>query len=232
MHKTDAFSYLFDIGQDILHAGLDPETNVALCQLGDSTAQTPDSDAAELWQTPGVWSLPAAPTPGQPACQAVCLKRSDHDIIIATRDVRNSSIYGNLKPGETCVGASTGQARTLYKANGSINHIVTSDNTPGGTMFSESLGPDGFSLVTPWGGITINSAGITITAGNAALVLTAEGDAKLIGQTASVNGSVAAIAGTVMTMIGPEATPVTGAGYGPPGGGPVVLASTHVFVSP
>ena len=227
---TDVFSYLLDIGQDVLFAGLDKMTNTILCQLGDATQQTPDSDAAELWQTPGVWSLPAAPTQGSPSCQAICIKHSDRDIIIATRDLRSSAIYGNLKAGETCVGASTGQARTLYKANGSINHVTTSDNTSGGMTISEHLGPDGYVLSTPWGGITINSQGITITSGQAAVILTAGGDAKLLGTTATVHGSVAAIVGDVLTTVGPKpAAPATPCLYGLTG--LTAIPSTNVFIS-
>jgi hypothetical protein len=229
---AESFSYFFDVGKDILFAGLDAATNTILCQIGNATSAVPDSDSCELWQTPGVWSLPAPPTQGKPSCQSLVLKHSDRDIIFATRDLRNSAIYGNLKSGETCVGASTGQARTIYKKDGSVNTVTTSDNTAGGQTMLNHFGPDGLNVITPWGGITINSQGITITAGSAALVLTSGGNATLSGTKVSVQGSIAALSGTVGTFLGPNATPnpVQGVAYSPVG--PINVVSTSVFVSP
>ena len=228
VHGT--FSYLFDVGKDVLFAAIDAATKTILCQLGDSTKQVPDSDQAEIWGPPGLWSLPAPPTQGGSSCQALTIKHSDRDIIFATRDLRRSSIYGNLKSGETCVGANIGQARTIYKADGTITDVTTSDNTPGGTTISQTVGPEGYTLSTPWGGITINSQGITITAGQAALMLTASGDAKLIGQTATVHGSVAALVGDVITTVGPKpAAPATPCLYGPTA--LAGLPSSNVFIS-
>lgn len=231
-HAAEMFSYYFDVGKDILFSGLDRATNTILCQIGNSASQVVDSDACELWQTPGVWSLPAAPTQGKPSCQALILKHSNRDMIFATRDLRNSAIYGNLKPGETCVGASTGQARILFKADGSVNTVTTSDNTAGGQTLLHHFGPDGLNIVTPWGGITVNSTGITLTAGSSALTLTAAGKAMLTGTQVAVQGSVAAISGTVGTFIGPNATPNPAQGCAYSSVGPINLISTSVFVSP
>jgi hypothetical protein len=233
-HKVaQAFGYLFDVGKDILFAGLDKATKTILCQLGDATNQVADSDQAELWQQPGFWSLPAPPTQGKPSCQAVVLKRSDRDIIIATRDLRSSAIYGNLKPGETCVGASVGQARTLYKANGAVVHYTTQNNQAGGPGVSSYTGPDKIQLVIGACSITLDpTAGITISTGAAAITLDPSGNLKVMGTQVGVQGSAVAIAGTVGTFLGRTPTAVTGVAYGPPGAGPVALASASVFVSP
>lgn len=148
-----AFSYLFDVGKDILFSELDKATQTILCQTGDATNQVTDADVAELWQQPGFWSLPAPPTQGKPSCQAIVLKRSDHDIIIATRDLRSSSIYGNLQPGETCVGASStaSQARSVYKLDGSISHATTDTNKANGNLVIRRLTPSEDRFWSPWG---------------------------------------------------------------------------------
>lgn len=231
MNRNDIFSALFDFA-DVLVTVLNRTTKVIQAQIGDATGATPDSDDAEWWQASGFASLPAAPTQGSGggACQAVVLKHGDRDVIIASRDTRNSGIYGNLKSGETCVYAATGQARTLYKANGAIVHYTTADNTSSGTGVSAYFGPDKIQLINQWGAITIDSNGITLTSGGASLQLTPTGDAKMLGTTASVHGSAAAISGDVMTMIGPHATPANPALWGL--SGVAGVASTNVFVSP
>lgn len=157
--ERDAFSYLFNVGQDVLHSGLDAETTTILCQLGDCATGVADSDAAELWQQPGFWSLPAAPTQGQPSCQTVVVKRSDKDIIIATRDLRVSYLYGNLQPGETVVGATAAQGRTAYKVDGSISHATTDDNTKTGNLVMRSLAPTGEGFTAPFGSSTHDATG-------------------------------------------------------------------------
>jgi phage gp45-like len=233
MHPSEAFSFFFDVGKDVLFTFLDKTTNVILAQLGDSTTGTPDTDQSEWWQHVGISSRPAVPTKGSSSCQTVTLKRSDRDMVIATRDTRGTAIYGNLKDGETCIYAATGQARTLYKANGAIVHYTTSDNTTGGTSVTAYFGPDAIRLSNQFGGISIDSSGITLTTGQAALTLSMAGIAKLLGTQVAVQGSVAAISGSVSTCVGPNAlplNPVSACAYGP--AGPVNIVSTNVFISP
>jgi|SRR6185312_10070947 len=231
-----AAAYLYSIGKDVLYAAINKVTGVVEVQLGDSVEGTADSDKAELWYPPGFVAIPAPPTKGQASCQAIAFQRGDHDAIVATRDTRNSSIYGKLKAGETCVFASIGQARTIYKADGSITHYTTADNSPGGVQHSVTLSPDGWKVVTQFGSITLDAAGITLTVGPAALVLTPAGLAKLMGTQASMQGSIAAVAGTIATCLGPAATPTPGApsltsaihGLNGASGAP----SVNVFISP
>jgi hypothetical protein len=235
----EAFGQLFDVGKDILIAYVDQATNVILAQFGDAMNDVADSDTAEVWGPPGYYAIPANPTKATGstiagACQALVLKGSDRDRAFATRDVRDSSVYGNLKPGERCIAAGyPSQGRVLFKANGAVVAYTTSDNTPSGKSVSAYVGPDKIQLSNPFGAITIDSTGITMTAGQAGLQLLATGDAKLIGQTATVSGSVAAIAGQVMTMIGPKATPATPIAIQAPGSpGATSLPSLTVFGSP
>ena len=235
MHSpNDVFARFFDIGKDILSAAVDKVTNVILCQVGNATDSTADSDSAELWGPPGYYAVPAAPTAGQPSCQSITLKQSDHDIIVGTRDTRDSKIYGNLKPGDRCIAAGfPGQARVLVKETGPVVLMTTSNNTSSGTSITLDLSPNGFHVSTPWGGIVLDATGITLTTGQAALTLSPTGDAKLVGQTALVQGSIAAIAGTVMTTVGnvpPGSTPATAGALhlGPTGPAP----SATVLIGP
>ncbi len=230
---AELFSYLFDVGKDVLNTVLNPTTKVIQAQIGDSTSGSVTSNNAEWWQHTGFASRPTTPTKGNSSCQVIALKRSDHDIIIATRDTRGTSIYGNLKDGETCIYASQGQARTLYKANGAIIHYTTSDNTAGGTSVSAYIGPDAIRLTNQFGGLSIDSSGITLSTGQAAVTLSVAGIAKLLGTQVAVQGSVAAISGSVSTCVGPNAlplNPLSACAYSP--AGPINLVSTNVFISP
>jgi hypothetical protein len=148
---SDLFSYLFSAGFDVLNATVDPTTGAMLLQIGDSTAQTVDSDGCELWQQSGFASMPQAPVPGQSGCQGIAIKRGDRDLVFATRDVRAANIYGNLAMGETCVYAAGSQARTVYKADGSITHITTDDNTATGNSVLSRTTPTEERFWAPFG---------------------------------------------------------------------------------
>ena len=233
MNVSEIFGFLFDLGVDVLSSTLDKETNVITVQLGDVQKGVADSNSAEWWQHAGFCSNPAPPTAGNSACQALVLKRSDRDIVFATSDKRASKIYAQLQPGETCVYATKGMARTFYKANGAVVLYTTSDNTESGKSISLYFGPDKVQLAHQYGSFTLDSNGWSISAGQAALFLLKSGTAKLTGKKAILAGMVATITGKMSTFIGNgTATPVTGIGYSKPGPGPVASASATVFVSP
>lgn len=148
---SNAATYLFSIGADIMATTVDKVTNVILAQLGDSTTEQVDSDAAEVWGPIGWAARAAAPTQGAPSCQALALRRSDRDIIFATRDVRGSSVYGNIAAGEACAYAPGSQARTLWKADGSVNHLTTDSNKPTGNAVFSQVSPTGMRFWAPFG---------------------------------------------------------------------------------
>lgn len=232
----DLLGHLFIVGADILATTLDDKTKVVRVQLGNSVDGTVVSSGAEQWQPAGLVSRPAKATQGAPSCQALALRTNDRDIIFATRDTRGTGIYGNLKDGETCVYAAAGQCRTLYKANGTVVDLTTSDNTPGGQTHSAALGPDGYHLVTKFGAISVDASGITLTSGSAALVLGADGKVKLLGSQVAVQGNVVGIAGQLATCIGKLAAPTPGT-PGPTSAvigatGIAGVGSTSVFISP
>jgi hypothetical protein len=160
----EVFSYLLGIG-DLLASTLDSATGTILGQLGDVTKDKADSDAAELWfGAPGLVCRPALPTQGAASCQALHVKRSDHDICVAYRDLRANEVYANLAAGEGAFYATTGMARFVAKANGAVQSYTTDSNTKTGNavwcgVSSYYQGTDGsphlggeWRYYAPWGG--------------------------------------------------------------------------------
>lgn len=183
-----------------------------LAKLASNFVQIPPRTTRVLVAGPdGAWNVPGGP-------------------MIISADNANPSLIGNLKDGEAAVAAASSQGRVLIKKANDCVVLYTVDGN--GKSVMAYVGADKIQLANAFGAITIDSSGVSLTSGQAALELTALGEAKLTGLKAAVSGSIASVAGQVMTMLGPGATPVTGVGYGPPGPGPVVLSSATVFVSP
>lgn len=231
MSAHDTFAQMFDVGKDILNTYLDKATNVILAQIGDSTSSTPDADAAEWWQHTGFWSRPAKPTKGNASCQGLIIKRGDRDVIYATRDTRNSSIYGKLSDGETCVGASTGEARSFYKKDGSIFHITSVGNVPSGTTFPVHQGPDGSYTIQAPTWVFKGDAEGNLTLSNQACGMTfgADGTVHIFGTIVKAQASgVAMVSGDVATLLGPHPVPTAPA----PGPGSALIGLTGVAAAP
>lgn len=161
----EIFGRMFDVGLDILASTLDLKTGTLTAQLGDVTKDRADSDSAEMWfGAPGLAARPALPDQGKASCQAIVLKRSDHDLAIAYRDLRANDIYANLAPGEGCIYATSGMARHHVKADGSSRSYTTDSNTKSGNgvwcgVSSVYQGVDGqphkggeWRYYGPWGG--------------------------------------------------------------------------------
>jgi len=168
----EVFSRLFDVGLDVLATTLDIKTGTLTAQLGDVTKDRADSDLAECWfGAPGLAARAALPTQGQASCQTIVLKRGDHDIAFAYRDLRANDIYANLAPGEGCFYATSGMARSFVKADGSSRQYTTDDNTKTGNTIwcgvsSYYQGIDGqphlggeWRYYGPWGGAWHDSSG-------------------------------------------------------------------------
>lgn len=209
----EIFGFLFDIGVDILATTLDAVTGTITAQIGDVTKDRADSDAAELWYgAPGLVTRPAPPTQGKASCQGVFLKRGDHDIGIAYRDLRANEEFGNLAPGEGALYATVGRAKALVKADGSSRQYTTDDNTKTGNavwagVSSYYQGTDGqphlggeWRYYAPWGGgwhdpsgyhirthhgVKVDFGGLTLPAPVSATVATATIAADVISLRAS-----------------------------------------------
>ena len=209
---------LFQIGIHVLKTTISATTKKILAQTGNVNGEgLTESDGVEWWQHYGFASRPPKPVAGKEAPQAIVVRQGTIDAAIASQDLRGLEIYGNLAEGETCIYATgedgEGQARTLYKKNGSITHYTRKGNTSGGTgmMFQLDAAAGAIRMLNDKGyAIILDADGITITCGTTALVLTPN-SAKLIspGQT-QIDGGGVCIGSLAVPGINSALTGVTG----------------------
>lgn len=148
------------IGEDVLGTERDESTGALLAQIGDVIVEQASSQGAEIWQQPGFCSRPASAVPGESAAQCVVFRQGDRDAIIAMRDMRSKAMYGTLEAGETAVFGSAGQARLLFKEDGTASLITTEGNTESGATIMMTVSPtQGFMFSSPWGGFSLGPAG-------------------------------------------------------------------------
>lgn len=201
------------------------DTGAVLAQTGSASAQRVDDPDAVLWQSLGVVARPKAPGTDGRGCQAIVLRSSGRDYCIAYRDVRALSLAGALGEGDTCVYATDGQARALFKADGSITLITTADNTATGQTVLFSVGTTGIKAVTPWGVATIDENGIQLAAAGGASFLKLDADGF------TVSGAAASLACGAVNL-GAAATAATAVAVGPASSsGATAVCSTSVFAS-
>ncbi len=166
---------MIQVGFDVLTTTINEKTKKILAQIGSVLAETTDADNAEWWQHVGFASRPSKPEAKKKAAQAVVLRAGDHDVIVASQDLRGLELYGNLKAGETCTYAAgedgTGQARTLWRDDGAITHFTTEGNVPGGKVIYSRTGSgidadtglmDGFVWAAPWGTVKFDQSGFHV----------------------------------------------------------------------
>lgn len=209
---------LIQVGFDILTTAVDKATKKITAQLGNVVGKTTDTDNAEWWQHVGLATRPPKPTAGKEAAQAVVLRMGDHDVVVASQDMRGLALYGALDHGETCLYAAgedgNGQARVLLKKDGSVSLFTKQGNTAGGTGMLIQLDAAGnaIRLLNARGhGIVIDEDGVKVTAGDSALKLTASGDASLIGKgNTQVDGSGVVIGSMAVPGVNSALTGVTG----------------------
>lgn len=188
------------VGLDVLRTTLTEKKNAILAYVGNAYGNTGDADNVEWWQHIGFASRPSKPTTasGELAAdtkaqrigaQAITISQGYGDVAIASRDVRSLKVYGQLKEGETAVFAAgedgKGQARTLWKADGSIHHYTRVGNAEDGAGMVIQIDPQNNAIRLLNGdgcGLIIEGKNIYLTNGEAALTLTPSGDAKLIGK--------------------------------------------------
>lgn len=188
---------LIQVGYDILTTTVDKATKKILAQLGSVTGETTDSDNAEWWQHCGFASRPPKPEAKKTAAQAVVIKAGDHDIVIASQDLRGLELYGKLDHGETALYSAgddgKGQARVLLKKDGSVNLYTRKGNAPDGTGMLIQLDAKGGAarILNDKGfGLIVDQDGIKLTAGDASLTLGADGSVSLVGKAQTqVDGS-------------------------------------------
>lgn len=163
------------------------DSGAVLAQTGDAVTGSVSDPDAVLWQSLGVVARPKKPSADGSACQAVVLKTSGRDYCIAYRDVRALELAGALGEGDTAIYATEGQARALFKADGSVTIITTADNTAAGQTVALSVGPDGIKMFGPWGAMTLDAAGFQVAVAGGATTLVMDADGMTVsGKTASL----------------------------------------------
>lgn len=214
----------FLVGTDVLLTKL-ADNGKILAQIGcvgsgsgDASGASTAADNVEWWQHVGFASRPSKPDPGKAAAQAFVIRQGGNDIAIASQDVRSLAMYGALKDGETCIYAAgadgKAQARSLYKADGSIHHYTRKGNTEGGTGMAIIMDATAgaITIVNDKGfGLIINSDGVMLTAGSAGLTLKSGGDITLAGtgQT-QVDGAGVCLGSLAVPGVNSALTGVTG----------------------
>jgi hypothetical protein len=189
---------LVHVGYDVLTTTVSAVTKKIRAQLGDVHHQTTDTDNAEWWQHIGFASRPPKPVAGKQAAQVVAVRAADHDICIASQDLRGLDLYGSLDHGETCVYApgenGTGQARALFKKNGSISLYTRVGNSSSGAGMIVQLDAENDAIRITNGaghGLIIDGDGVRVFAkGSGALTISSSGTCSLVAtQQCQVDGS-------------------------------------------
>lgn len=233
---------LIEIGLDVLKTTINSKTKLLVAQLGDVVSKVIDSDNADWFQHVGFVSRPSKPEAGVRSCQTVVVKEARGDTVIASRDTRGADLAGQIADGETCLYApgatGTAQARVLLKADGSVNIFTRDGNTSAGQGVIVRVGADdSISFQTTTCRFTMDSDGITMSAGKSGLKLLTDGTAKLIGNITSVRGTIVQVSGATVaegggTFIGPTILTAAAVGNGCAyGATPANLLSTSVFIS-
>jgi len=125
---------IVDLGPGSLDATTgEPRLRAKGAALSDDEADAPDFGDAPLMQALGITSRPAPANENGAAEGVVAFGLpgvGTNGVIIGGRDVRNTKIYGNLKPGDTCLhstGASQA-AQVLCKEEKQSVAAITKDS--------------------------------------------------------------------------------------------------------
>lgn len=151
------------------------------CKLGDSASNVGYVQDATFWGVDGFYSRPADPD-DDGACMAVYVAHGNTRRIVATKDNRIVTLYGEIEPGDRAIVSHNGTC-VLVKANGKVSVVTFNQQENDALMMFEVSGKDGIissmvggvansSLVTQtaseWSvaaggsGIAVNQAGVTI----------------------------------------------------------------------
>lgn len=162
---------LFNFGASIMGSVVNEKNNTISVTTGDAIIGEVTGPSTQLWQNCGFASRPAMAAPGLGSAESINIVRANGDISIATRDLRDQAIYGNLGPGDTCVygtGATgLGQARVYVNGNdGSVTISTTADSQSGGAKNTDTgvgvylrIDTDKLQFTAPWGSLVFDRSG-------------------------------------------------------------------------
>jgi hypothetical protein len=156
-----SLSTLFAIGADILGTTVDAAKGTILAQMGSAFDNVVEANKAEWWQHVGFASRPSKPkasgdpNQGAACCQGIAIRRTDHDIIFGSRDLRSLDVLKNLDHGESAIFAAgpngTGQAGVYTKGSGAVVLATTDDNTKTGNAVFFKIAPTELRFESPYG---------------------------------------------------------------------------------
>lgn len=141
----------FDV-HNVLNAKIS-DTGAVMLGVGDERGEDSRDERVVLMQASGIVSIPPI------GAEIVTLETSTGFIGIASRDIRTGAIAGNMRAGETTVYAPGSQACSLYKNDGSVTHLTTSDGTTTGQSVYSRVASDTFLFFAPWGKQTFDGTG-------------------------------------------------------------------------
>lgn len=212
----------------VLKTTVSSATKKILAQTGSVVGQgQTDGDNVEWVQHVGFASLPPNPVAGKETAQAFVVRAGGIDTAIASQDLRGLALYGNLKPGETCIYAcgadGNAQARILLKADGSINFFTKKGNTSSGSGMGVFINSDGSVSITGTEGNAVllgsdgsvkvfNASGGFQIKQNGDVKIASSGKVEISGASITLGGTAAlplAIAPQVVTAISALQTQVT-----------------------
>lgn len=195
-------SSMIQVGLDILNTTRDEVTKTLLGFLGDvigaarGGAAAVDGDKAEWWQHVGFLSRPSKPEAGKQSAQAMAFRRSDRDVIFASRDLRGQDLAGDLGYGETFLYApgedGRGQAKIKLCKDGSIVIYTKKGNVSSGVGMVVQLDAvnDAIRITNAKGyGLIIDTDGVKILAGSSGAKFSPSGSTIASGSTLGLDGT-------------------------------------------
>ena len=151
--RFDVFSSRF--GSSATDGG--PE--IATCDLrlaGEEDGS--DAEDAEIWSHGCLIYRPADPD-ADGSCQVVTARIGDHNVILASRDLRVGKYAPALNPGD-CALVSTNRAAVIVSGNGSVRMFRSGETVDSYIEIAE----DGALLFgNQWGAISLNANGFSVT---------------------------------------------------------------------
>lgn len=123
--------------KDILKSDVDPTTGSITGTNGRVTGNSEVHNNFELWNAPGIISIPTPFTTNADCAQGFFYNDGANDICIAVSDKRTQKLAGNYQPGDTILYSGgtdgKGQARILAKSDGGVSLYTTKGNAVGAT---------------------------------------------------------------------------------------------------
>lgn len=188
---------MIQVGLDVLGTTVDAVAKVIRANIGDVKHEDSEFDSAEWWQHVGFASRPRKPQPGVQSAQVVTVRRSDFDACIASRDVRDVDVFGDIDHGETAIYAtgSNGESTARVFLRGDSTIVIKNSNV---TITAKPSGA--FEVSNAAGGVAVDAAG-KVTLGLVAPQFGAVNELGLTAYLVATNALVAALSAHALSPV-------------------------------